>query len=139
MVYDCKQANKHTHACAQCSPSSVGLAQAQLCAFHFSVYCLCVTTKQLTEVTLCACVVFVPSLRAHPFTVVSVSIEWAALVNILLDVNLSREPAIFKKIFMFYFWWEEREGEKNTSGHSGQLSMAQRIVIIAFNGCRSCT
>ena len=31
----------------------------------------------------------------------------------------------------FYFWWEEREGEKNTSGHSGQLPVPQRNVIIA--------
>ena len=29
-----------------------------------------------------------------------------------------------------YFWWEEREGEKNTSGHSGQLLVPRRNVII---------
>ena len=31
-----------------------------------------------------------------------------------------------------YFWWEEQEGDKNTSGHSGQLSMPQRDGIIVF-------
>ena len=29
MVLTCKQASKHTHACAQRSPTSVGLAQAR--------------------------------------------------------------------------------------------------------------
>ena len=32
-----------------------------------------------------------------------------------------------------YFLWEEQ----NTSAHSGQLSMPQRNVVIAFNSCRS--
>ena len=31
----------------------------------------------------------------------------------------------------FYFRWEEQEGEKNTSGHSGQLPVPRRNVIIA--------
>ena len=30
-----------------------------------------------------------------------------------------------------YFRWEEREGEKNTSGQSGQLPVPRRNVIIA--------
>ena len=34
------------------------------------------------------------------------------------------------RIFL-YFRWEEREGEKNTSGHSGQLPVPRRNVIIA--------
>ena len=34
------------------------------------------------------------------------------------------------RIFL-YFRWEEREGEKNTSGHSGQLPLPRRNVIIA--------
>ena len=34
-----------------------------LCTVRFSVYYLRVTTKWLTEMTQCACVVFVPSLR----------------------------------------------------------------------------
>ena len=38
--------------------------------------------------------------------------------------SLAREPAVF-------FRWEEREGEKNTSGHSSQLPMPRRNVIIA--------
>ena len=31
------------------------------------------------------------------------------------------------RIFL-YFRWEEREGEKNTSGHSGQLPVPRRNV-----------
>ena len=34
------------------------------------------------------------------------------------------------RIFL-YFRWEEREGEKNTSGHSGQLPVPRRNVIMA--------
>ena len=34
------------------------------------------------------------------------------------------------RIFL-YFQWEEREGEKNTSGHSDQLPVPRRNVIIA--------
>ena len=32
---------------------------------------------------------------------------------------------------IFYFRWEEREREKNTSGHSSQLPVPRRNVIIA--------
>ena len=39
---------------------------------------------------------------------------------------VSRASHIF-----LYFRWEEREGEKNTSGHSGQLPVPRRNVIIA--------
>ena len=46
----------------------IGISNLRLsCAFCFYVYCLHVTTKRLTELTLCACAVFVPSLRAEAF------------------------------------------------------------------------
>ena len=38
-----------------------------------------------------------------------------------VEVLVSRASRIF-----LYFRWEEREGEKNTSGHSGQLPVALR-------------
>ena len=63
-----------------------------LCAFRFSVYYLRVTTKLLNEMTQRACVVFVPSLTTdvlHGGYLTSIlSIEWTALVNIPLDVNM---------------------------------------------------
>ena len=40
------------------------------------------------------------------------------------------------RIFL-YFRWEEREGEKNTSGHSDQLPMPRRNVIIAAGHAHS--
>ena len=39
-----KQASKHTHACAQCSPASVGLAQA--CPNKINAMCIEHTTVQ---------------------------------------------------------------------------------------------
>lgn len=44
--------------------SAVRACVNTICAFHSSVYCLCVTTKWLTVVALHACVVFVLSLIA---------------------------------------------------------------------------
>ena len=40
------------------------------------------------------------------------------------------------RIFL-YFRWKEREGEKNTSGHSGQLPVPRRNVIIAAGHAHS--
>ena len=40
------------------------------------------------------------------------------------------------RIFL-YFRWEEQEGEKNMSGHSGQLPVPRRNVIIAARHAHS--
>ena len=44
--------------------------------------------------------------------------------------SLMSQP--YFSLFFFLFQWEEREGEKNMSGHSGQLPVPRRKVIIAF-------
>ena len=44
----------------------------------------------------------------------------------LLTRSLASQP-----YFSLHFRWEEREGEKNTSGHSGQVPVLRRNVIIA--------
>ena len=44
---------------------------------------------------------------------------------------LSWGGSLTSQPYFLYFRWEEREGEKITSGHSGQLPVPQRNVIIA--------
>ena len=51
MVYGSKQASKHTHACAQCSHASVGLAQARSneSLLHYAVHGVTYVCKLMTE------------------------------------------------------------------------------------------
>ena len=58
---------------------------------------------------------------------IAVNVSWVRLWDMALDL-VSRASRIFR--------WEERAG-KNTSGHSDQLSVPRRNLIITFNGRRS--
>ena len=51
MVYGSKQASKHTHACAQCSHASVGLAQARSneSLLHYAIHGVTYVRKLMTE------------------------------------------------------------------------------------------
>ena len=53
------------------------------------------------------------------------ALQCLSLLSVLKSQNtilVSRVSRIF-----LYFWWEGREGEKNTSGHSNQLSVQRRM------------
>ena len=59
-----------------------------------------------------------------------VGVASVSFLNLLKTPACNRLVSRVSSIFL-YFRWEEREGEKNTSGHSDQLPVPRRNVIIA--------